>query len=148
MAVTFLLGDCREALSGLPPHCVQTVVTSPPYFGLRDYGVEGQIGLEKTPDAYVAELVDVFRNVWDVLRPNGTVFLNLGDCYARGGSEGLKPKDLLTIPARAATRRVVPSKSDCLDEKQPDSGARTRSPHVFVGIHILTHEIRKVLLGL
>lgn len=65
--------------------CVQCVVTSPPYWGLRDYGVGGQIGLEATPDAYVADLVAVFREVWRVLRDDGTVWLNLGDSYAGGG---------------------------------------------------------------
>src|SRR5690606_8088021 len=65
----------------LPPESVQCVVTSPPYFGLRDYGVEGQIGLEETPEEYVAKLVEVFRGIRQVLRPDGTVFLNLGDSY-------------------------------------------------------------------
>jgi DNA modification methylase len=61
---------------------VHTCVTSPPYFGLRDYGVDGQIGLEQTPDAYVAQLVAVFREVWRVLRDDGTLWCNLGDSYA------------------------------------------------------------------
>lgn len=63
-------------------HCV---VTSPPYWGLRDYGVAGQLGLEASPDAYVAEMVDVFREVWRVLRDDGTLWLNLGDTYASDG---------------------------------------------------------------
>src|ERR1700681_2230051 len=61
---------------------VQTCITSPPYFGLRDYGVEGQIGLEETPADYVARLVEVFRLVRDLLADDGTLWLNLGDCYA------------------------------------------------------------------
>jgi len=61
---------------------VQCVVTSPPYYGLRDYGTDGQLGLEPTPDAYIANLVEVFREVWRVLRDDGTVWLNLGDSYA------------------------------------------------------------------
>lgn len=65
---------------------VQTCVTSPPYFGLRDYGVDGQIGLEQTPDAYVAQLVAVFREVRRVLRDDGTLWLNLGDSYGTGAS--------------------------------------------------------------
>src|SRR5271166_6122844 len=64
--------------------CVQTCVTSPPYWGLRDYGVNGQIGLEATPDAYVATMVGVFREVKRVLRDDGTVWLNLGDSYSSG----------------------------------------------------------------
>ena len=112
----------------LPPESVQCVVTSPPYFGLRDYGVEGQIGLEETPEEYVAKLVEVFRGIRQVLRPDGTVFLNLGDSYwnsngfARASAEWqrkgrndapandrklpkhdiLKVKDLIGIPWRVA----------------------------------------------
>lgn len=125
--VTILTGDCREVLKTLPDASVNCCVTSPPYFGLRDYGHAWQIGLEFTPDAYVAELVAVFREVRRVLRDDGTLFLNLGDSYANdgkwGGSSGgkhvkalhgdtgvgrgkvhtgLKPKDLIGIPWRVA----------------------------------------------
>jgi len=72
----------------LATECVQCVVTSPPYYGLRDYGVEGQIGLEKTPAEYVETIVNVFREVWRVLRPDGTLWLNLGDSYAGSGGAG------------------------------------------------------------
>jgi site-specific DNA-methyltransferase (adenine-specific) len=82
MAVTILEGDCRESLRTLPYKSVHCCVTSPPYFGLRDYGVEGQLGLEQTPDQYVAELVSVFREVHNVLKDDGTVWLNIGDSYA------------------------------------------------------------------
>jgi len=61
---------------------VQTVITSPPYWGLRDYGVSGQLGLEPTPEAYIARMVAVFREVWRVMRPDGTLWLNIGDCYS------------------------------------------------------------------
>jgi DNA modification methylase len=107
---------------------VQCCVTSPPYWGLRDYGISGQLGLEATPDAYVAQMVAVFREVWRVLRDDGVCWLNLGDSYAaQGGPEpaqtkwqvsgasdgqnggksrrtpsGLKPKDLCGIPWRVA----------------------------------------------
>ena len=81
MSVRILLGDCRERLRGLAAGSVQCVVTSPPYFGLRDYGHDGQIGLEATPEAFVAALVEVFREVRRVLRDDGTVWLNLGDSY-------------------------------------------------------------------
>jgi len=118
-----LIGDCLEVLRGLPRGMAQTCVTSPPYYGLRDYGHAGQIGLEATPDAYVARLVDVFREVRRVLRDDGTLWLNLGDSYASdskwGGATGgkhvkalhgeagagrgkrqtgMKDKDLLGIP--------------------------------------------------
>lgn len=76
------VGDCLEQLRLMPAGSVNTCVTSPPYFGLRDYGMDGQIGLEDTPDAFVARLVDVFREVRRVLRDDGTLWLNLGDSYA------------------------------------------------------------------
>lgn len=79
MAVQILTGDCRSVLATLPDQSVNCCVTSPPYFGLRDYGVDGQIGLEQTPQAYVDELVAVFRDVRRVLRDDGTLWLNLGD---------------------------------------------------------------------
>jgi DNA modification methylase len=124
-----LVGDNRELLRTLPAKSIQTCVTSPPYFGLRDYGVEGQLGLEATPDEFCAALVAVFREVRRVLKDDGTVWLNLGDSYARptakGGSgpsgknrayygdnygdaggagvpTGLKDKDLIGIPWRVA----------------------------------------------
>ena len=81
--------DCREAMRQfIAPKSVHTVVTSPPYFGLRDYGCDGQIGLEPTPDEFVAALVEVFREVRRVLRDDGTVWLNLGDSYARNPAKG------------------------------------------------------------
>lgn len=88
MNVQIINGDSREVLKTLPDASVHCCVTSPPYFGLRDYGVDGQIGLEQTPNAYVAELVAVFREVKRVLRDDGTLWLNLGDSYAaqRGGT--------------------------------------------------------------
>lgn len=122
-------GDCRDimrqwAKDGIK---VQTCVTSPPYFGLRDYGHDGQIGLEQTPEEYIAAMVEVFRCVWDVLEEDGTLWINIGDSYynyrpgkgqalvqqsvsnnkqdlpntcARRGNklEGLKEKDLIGIP--------------------------------------------------
>ena len=85
MSVTILQGDCRETLKSLPDKSVNCCVTSPPYFGLRDYGHDGQIGLESTPDQFVAEMVAVFREVKRVLRDDGTLWLNLGDSYAGSG---------------------------------------------------------------
>lgn len=93
MTTQFLQGDCRETLKTLPDCSVHCCVTSPPYFGLRDYGHDGQIGLEQTPEAYVAELVAVFREVKRVLRDDGTLWLNLGDSYAReGGKHSNQPR--------------------------------------------------------
>lgn len=82
MSYELIVDDCRRALAGMPEASVHTVMTSPPYWGLRDYGFEGQIGLEPTPEAYVETLVKVFREVRRVLRPDGTLWLNLGDSYA------------------------------------------------------------------
>lgn len=84
-ATTIFVGDCKETLSHLPDQSVHTCVTSPPYFGLRDYGMDEQIGLEETPEAFIAELVAVFREVRRLLRDDGTLWLNLGDSYARAG---------------------------------------------------------------
>lgn len=85
MTVRVMVGDCRSLLATLPERSARCCVTSPPYFGLRDYGHAGQIGLEQTPGAYVAELVAVFREVWRVLTDDGTLWLNLGDSYTSGG---------------------------------------------------------------
>jgi site-specific DNA-methyltransferase (adenine-specific) len=123
-----LAGDCRSILPTLPEGSVHCCITSPPYFGLRDYGHPGQIGLERSPDAFVQELVAVFREVRRVLRDDGTLWLNLGDTYNaynanRGPSTSisdgtfgrdhpthqrglttptLKNKDLIGIPWRVA----------------------------------------------
>jgi site-specific DNA-methyltransferase (adenine-specific) len=101
MAFRVIVGDCTDTLKTLDAASVQCCVTSPPYYGLRDYGVTGQIGLEETPDAYVARLVDVFREVRRVLRDDGTLWLNLGDSYMNVSNkriDRIKPKDLLGIP--------------------------------------------------
>jgi DNA modification methylase len=84
MSVRLLTGDCRQVLKTLPDASVHCCVTSPPYFGLRDYGNAAQIGLEPTPAEYVEQMVAVFREVRRVLRDDGTLWLNLGDSYGRG----------------------------------------------------------------
>lgn len=122
MSVVYV-GDAYEVLSSLPPQVGQTAVTSPPYWGLRDYDLPGQIGSEERVDDYVDRLVLVFRELRRVLRDDGTFWLNLGDCYTSGGRtwrapdkknparamsyrpptpEGLKPKDLVGVPWRVA----------------------------------------------
>lgn len=82
MSVKILIGDVRDRLRSLPADSVDCVVTSPPYWGLRDYGVDGQIGLEPTLGEHIAVMVDVFEEVRRVLKPTGTLWLNYGDCYA------------------------------------------------------------------
>lgn len=76
--------NCIEGLKLLPDNCVDCCVTSPPYFGLRDYGTEEQIGMEQTPDEFVDKLLQVFTEVKRILKPNGTLWLNLGDSYWGG----------------------------------------------------------------
>lgn len=83
-----LKGNCLDKIRDLDSESVHCCVTSPPYWGLRDYGVDGQLGLEPTPREYVNKIVDVFREVRRVLRDDGTLWLNLGDSYAQGGSGG------------------------------------------------------------
>jgi DNA modification methylase len=83
-------GDCREIMRRWAAQGIkaQTCVTSPPYYGLRDYGHDGQIGLEETPEKYIKAMVEVFRCVWDVLADDGTLWLNIGDSYARDPGKG------------------------------------------------------------
>lgn len=100
-----LEGDCVDQMQTLEAESVQTCITSPPYFGLRDYGHEGQIGLEDTPEEYVDRLVEVFREVRRVLREDGTLWLNIGDSYAGGSGNygsGVKAKDLMGFPWQIA----------------------------------------------
>jgi len=120
---TIYQGDAAEILKQLPKEFFRCVVTSPPYWGLRDYGSAGQIGAEEDPDEYVRRVVAVFDQVRRVLRDDGTFWLNIGDCYTSGNRnyrapdkknpvramsyraktpQGLKPKDLVGIPWRLA----------------------------------------------
>lgn len=123
-----ICGNTAEVLKTLPPESVNMCVTSPPYYGLRDYGESGQIGIEKTPDEYIARLIEVFDEVKRVLAKDGTLWVNIGDSYAGSGKgpmsmavagngknkelyqkdsriydvpktwSGIKPKDLIGIP--------------------------------------------------
>ena len=95
MKIDIYLGDCLDSLKKLEDQSINTCITSPPYFALRDYGVEGQLGLEETPKEFIDNLVNVFKEVKRVLRDDGTVWLNIGDSY---GNE----KHLLGIPWRVA----------------------------------------------
>lgn len=102
-----LIGDVRDQLATLPDCSVQCVITSPPYWGLRDYGVAGQIGSEPTFEEYAQTMVDLFRDVRRVLRADGTLWLNLGDTYqcAKGQARGVDPKQ----PARRHLRGARPN---------------------------------------
>jgi DNA modification methylase len=124
-----LEGDCLEQLRVLPSELVQVCVTSPPYWGVRDYGVDGQLGGEAAVDDYILGLADRFREVKRILREDGVLFLNVGDGYTSGNRkwrapdkknrhramamrpdtpDGLKPKDLLLLPARVAATLQAP----------------------------------------
>ena len=85
---TIYTGDSLEVLKTLPDESVHCCVTSPPYYALRDYGVEGQIGRETTPKKYISRLTEVFAEVRRVLRPDGTLWLNISDTYAGKGNQG------------------------------------------------------------
>lgn len=98
--VTLWQGDAAEVLAKMPAESVNCVVTSPPYFGLRDYGHDGQIGLEPSPAEYVAALVAVFAQVKRVLRDDGVLWLNLGDSYVGNGSPGGMSKTLVGTSQR------------------------------------------------
>jgi DNA modification methylase len=106
---TLYLGDCIETMRRLPAGSVQTCVTSPPYFGLRDYGHDGQIGLEPTPDEFVSALVAVFREVRRLLADDGTLWLNLGDSYARTGGTDRRVSDTAKV---GSTRNTLAQMSD------------------------------------
>ena len=82
------VGDCRIAMKGLKDNHFHCCVTSPPYFQLRNYNHPGQVGRENTPDAYIEQLVEIFRGVRRALRPDGTLFLNIGDTYAKNPLPG------------------------------------------------------------
>lgn len=103
---TILIGDVRERVAELPAAPVDTVITSPPYFGVRDYGHERQLGAEPDVDGWVSGLQLVARDLARVLRPTGSLWLNLGDSYARRRAEGATPKSLLLGPARVALALV------------------------------------------
>ena len=119
-----LVGDCLEQMAKIESQSVQTCVTSPPYWGLRDYGHDGQMGLEKTPDEYVAKVVQVFAEVKRVMKDDGTLWLNLGDSYAgsgkgRNGDGGrtVNPNDLQTSSAGTMLGLLAPSMPDGLKPK-------------------------------
>jgi len=149
-----LIGDCRNKLEEIPDCYVDTIVTSPPYYGLRDYGVDGQIGLEESPQKYIDNMVDVFRKCRRVLKDDGTLWLNIGDSYwsdkNRNGYEFtenigknknymLKPKDLMGIPWRVALALqadgwylrsdIIWRKTNCMPEPVKD---RPTNDHEYI----------------
>ena len=107
--IKIYVGDCRETLKNLADESVNTCITSPPYWGLRDYGEGEQLGLEETPEEFVENLVNVFREVKRVLRDDGTVWLNLGDSYANQrsgeGADTLKNLNVNTHGYKNPTKK-------------------------------------------
>lgn len=147
---TVHIGHSLDVLKTLPEGSVHCCVTGPPYFGLRDYGIEGQLGLEPRPEEYVTKLVEVFREVRRILHPLGTVWLNLGDSYSQGRTtpdsskdtpERLKQKDLIGIPWMTAfalradgwwlRSEIIWAKGSCMPESVRDRPTNNHE-HVFL----------------
>jgi DNA modification methylase len=142
MTIRIHTGDCRERLAELAANSVQCVVTSPPYFGLRDYGTAGQIGLEPTLAAYIATLVDVFREVRRVLRDDGTCWLNLGDSYNaynanRGGSNGISRNADVARPQFGRQDSVLPGTTSDGDSDLREHSGRREAGLPRAGLHQL-----------
>lgn len=160
MNCTILQGDALELLRTLPPESVHTCVTSPPYYNLRDYGVEGQIGNEGSVEEYLQALVAVFREVRRVLHPNGTLWVNMGDSYATNSGnqpptntrnscghtakrvpQGYKKKDLIGIPWQLAfalradgwylRQDIIWQKPNCMPESVNDRCMRSHE-YIFL----------------
>lgn len=129
MTVRILTGDCRERLKELPDGSVHCVVTSPPYFGLRDYGVDGQMGLEPTPDEFIAGMVDVFREVRRSLRDDGTLWLNIADSYATNGGPGWQGKN-----GERAGRRFTGTRNSVALREQSRTAFKGNKPKDLIGI--------------
>ena len=134
MKHTILNGDVIDCLRSLPDACVQCVVTSPPYWGLRDYGVEGQIGLEPTPEEYVEKMVEVFREVRRVLRDDGTLWLNLGDSYANAGGAQQPHRDSCGGIGKKGTRGTQPYHAAGGGFERPSALSSGLKPKDLVGI--------------
>jgi len=139
---TILTGDARAILRTLPSDAVDAVVTSPPYFRLRDYDAAGQIGLERSVDAWVGELRAVFAEVARVLTPAGSLWLNLGDTYSKGPAMGAPRKSLVLAPERLllalaadgwlVRNKVIWAKSNPLPESVRDRLSTTWEPIYFL----------------
>lgn len=139
-----ICADAVEGLRSLPDSSISMCVTSPPYYGLRDYGSDQQIGTEETPAAYIERLVGVFREVRRVLREDGTLWVNIADCYAGSGKaiwDGIKPKDMIGIPWMLAfalrvdgwylRSDIIWNKINCLPESVRDRPTKSYE-HIFL----------------
>jgi site-specific DNA-methyltransferase (adenine-specific) len=127
-------GDSLGVLKTLPDRSVNTCVTSPPYYGLRDYGVEGQIGLEQTPDEYIAKLVAVFREVKRVLRDDGTLWLNIGDSYAANQSNNGGCSSRSTLSGGGGRYREGSKNESAYENNKPRKITHGVKPKDLIGI--------------
>ena len=152
-------GDAAQVLQTIPRRSVQMCVTSPPYYGLRDYEKDGQIGRESSPEAYIANLVKVFDEVYRVLMDDGTLWLNIGDTYAKKAQGSVKRKDLIGIPwmlAFALRERgwylrsdIIWRKTNAMPEGAKDRPSRcyehiflfAKSPRYYFDYHALEQPI-------
>ena len=152
-------GDAAQVLQTIPRRSAQMCVTSPPYYGLRDYEKDGQIGRESSPEAYIANLVKVFDEVYRVLMDDGTLWLNIGDTYAKKAQGSVKRKDLIGIPwmlAFALRERgwylrsdIIWRKTNAMPEGAKDRPSRcyehlflfARSPRYYFDYHALERPI-------
>ena len=136
MATKILVGDCRQTLKQIPDKSVHCVITSPPYWGLRAYkGDPGMIGLEPTWQEHLVNLLEVFNEVWRVMRDDGTLWLNYGDAYAGNSKSFKNPKNLMQMPARLAIAmqehgwilrsEIVWAKKNCMPESAKDRPTMT-----------------------
>ena len=129
-----LQGDALATLRTLPSETVDCCITSPPYWGLRDYGVDGQLGMEETPEAFVAAMVAVFREVRRVLKPEGTLWLNMGDSYA-GARRGGHPSDTSTLNGTSShANRTASRRRDNAPVPRSDIKVQGLKPKDMVGI--------------
>ena len=133
MTIDIYKGDCREVITGLQEKSVHCCVTSPPYFGLRDYGNDNQIGDEQTPDEYIEALVSVFREVRRVLRDDGTVWLNLGDSYINKNLAGIPWRVALALQADGwcLPQDIIWSKPNVMPEAVKDRCTRSHE-YIFL----------------
>jgi DNA modification methylase len=127
MTTTILVGDVREKLRTLASDSIHCIVTSPPYWGLRDYGVDGQIGLEASPAEFIATMVDVFEELRRVLRPDGTCWMNMGDSYAGGRRGGNPTAESSTLQGGQSSQQASIVKRSMVTSRRRDNSPIPRS---------------------
>lgn len=142
-----LIGDAVECVKTLPTDSIDTVITSPPYWALRNYQVEGQLGLESDVHVWVERLSELLDDIARVLKPEGSVWLNLGDTYSRHQSHGALPKSLVLAPERlllrlAAQGWIVRSKVVWAKQNPMPTSVRDRLATTWEPIYLLVRSLR------